>query len=246
MSGSSDHNLDLPPLLNGLELDSHADPFLKARAEAAIGCDAGLVIHALSPDRMRAAIVLAPETPLEQAMAALPACGTGLQNALGALAPPEVAVHLSWDGGIRVNGARCGSFQTCAAQTDPAETPDWLVVGFDLPLLPPYVDDPGQTPDQTGLLVEGCADLDPPRLLESWARHTLHWLTGLEQTGGRAALHREWRGLLWQMGETVTQPHAGTTLTGKFMGVDEDFGMLLRDDAGATHLLPLSALLQRS
>ncbi|MDP2738655.1 MAG: P-loop NTPase [Pseudorhodobacter sp.] len=35
-------------------------------------------------------------------------CAVGAQNALGALAPPESAVHLDWTGGIRLNGGHCG------------------------------------------------------------------------------------------------------------------------------------------
>ncbi len=59
----------------------------------------------------------------------LPVCGVGFQNALGALAPPEVAVHLEWNGNIRVNGAVAGRLQMAAAPLSPEEIPDWLVVG---------------------------------------------------------------------------------------------------------------------
>ena len=60
-----------------------------------LGCDAGLVVHNISPDTLRAAIVFAPEVTLEEAIVMLPTCGIGFQNALGALAPPAVAVHLT-------------------------------------------------------------------------------------------------------------------------------------------------------
>lgn len=234
-----DPPISLPPLLSGLQLEGAADPFLKARAEAALGCDAGLVVHNIAPHWLRAALVLAPDTPLDEAMAALPACEVGFQNALGALAPPEVSVHFEWTGGMRVNGARCGRFRVAASGRDPAEMPDWLVVGFELPLLPDDSDNPGMTPDDTALFMEGCADVRPPALLEAWARHSLVWITGLEDTGGRAALHREWRGLVWNMGEDITDPRRGI-----FMGVDENFGMLLRDADGETGLVPLGTLLE--
>ena len=64
-------------------------------------------------------------------MAALPACAVGFQNALGALAPPEVAVHLDWAGGVRVNGAHCGRLRAAADTRDPLAVPGWLVVGLD-------------------------------------------------------------------------------------------------------------------
>ena len=224
-------------------MSGSADPFVKACTEATLGCDAGLVLYNLHPDRLEAAIVLAPETALDAAMAAFCAVGVGLQNALGALAPPEVAVHLDWSGGILVNGARCGRLRVEASTDDPAAFPDWLVIGVTLPLIPPSQDAPGDTPDQTALFVEGCADVDPVELLEAWARHTLVWLTQLDDEKGRATLHREWRGLAWNMGEDVALP---TGETGTFLGIDENFGMLLRGADGQTQLVPLSARLKRN
>ncbi|SMX44353.1 biotin/lipoate--protein ligase family protein [Actibacterium lipolyticum] len=234
---------NFPPLLTGEELTGTSDPFVKACTEATLGCDAGLVLYNLHPDRLETAIVLAPETPLEQAMAAFCAVGVGLQNALGALAPPEVAVHLDWSGTILVNGAACGQLSVAASTSEPGEAPDWLVVGLTLPLIPPSEDAPGDTPDQTALFLEGCADVDPVALLEAWSRHTLVWLTQLDDEKGRETLHREWRGLAWNMGEDVTLK---TGETGTFLGVDENFGMLLRGADGQTQLIPLSERLKRN
>ena len=100
--------VSLPPLFLEQAVTGALDPFNKACSQALLGCDAGLVVHNLSSDMLRAAIVFAPEVTLEEAMVMLPTCGIGFQNALGALAPPEVAVHLTWDGLILINGARCG------------------------------------------------------------------------------------------------------------------------------------------
>lgn len=225
-----------PPLMQGHAVSGAEDPFERAQALAALGCDSGTVVHNVQADRLRAALVFAPEVPLEDAMVMLPLCAVGFQNALGALAPPEVAVHLGWDGGIRVNGAQCGTLQVAAASSDPAAVPDWLVVGLDLPILQTG-DAPGENPDTTALYDEGCADVAPDRLLESWTRHTLTWINRWEDEGN-APLHAEWMGLVQGVGEPVERGgHKGT-----FLGVDERFGMLVRDDK-ATHLLPLSSLI---
>ncbi|MAU52461.1 MAG: hypothetical protein CMN17_08825 [Roseovarius sp.] len=226
-----------PPLLTGIAVTGRVEPFDRARALAALGCDAGTVVHNVTADRLAAALVLAPEVPLSRAMAMLPACGLGFQNALGALGPPEVAVHLDWAGGLRVNGARCGRLRAAAGTADPAALPGWLVVGLEVPLLP-LTDQPGSTPEQTALSEEGCAEVGPVTLLESWARHTLVWINRWEDEGPRP-LHAEWRGLAWNMGEQITQGD----LTGTWLGVDEDFGMLLRD-GGTTHLIPLTTVLE--
>ncbi|NDW53845.1 biotin/lipoate--protein ligase family protein [Aliiroseovarius sp. PrR006] len=229
-----------PPMMSGHAVTGASDAFATAQAKAAMGCDAGLIVYNLGANSLSAALVFAPEVPLSRAMSMLPTCAVGFQNALGALAPPEVAVHLEWSGGIRVNGARCGTFRVAASDTNVDEVPDWLVVGFTLPLWPES-DRPGDTPDATALYAEGCADVEVPRLLEAWARHTLNWISRWEQDGPRA-LHEEWRGLAHAMGEEITQNgEAGT-----FMGVDEDFGMLLRDSDGITQLIPLTSLLEIS
>lgn len=226
-----------PPLMTGEAAGPGQDPFDLARQKAELGVDAGLVVYDLGADTLRAALVLAPEVPLAQAMAMLPTCGVGFQNALGALAPPEVAVHLDWEGGLRINGARCGSLRIAASTDDPAAQPDWLVVALELPLWPQG--DGGETPDQTALYAEGCAEVTAPRLLESWTRHCLHWINRWDE-GDLKALHAEWHGLAHGIGEDRQQ--AG--LNGTFLGVDADFGMLLRDDT-TTHLIPLTTVLVR-
>ena len=225
-----------PPLLQGEAVAR--DPFEAACLRAARGVDAGLVCHAVAADRLAAALVLAPEVPLADAASMLPLCGVGFQNALGALAPPEVAVHLDWDGGLRVNGARCGRLAIAASTDDPDAVPDWIVVGLEIPILPTG-GAPGDDPDQTCLAEEGCVEVAPDRLLEAWSRHSLVWIRRWEEEGARP-LHAEWRGLAHGIGAAATR----SGRTGTFVGIDERFGMLLRDGAD-THLIPLTDLLVR-
>lgn len=226
-----------PPLFSGLSVEGHVDPFDKACVEAARGCDAGLVVYNLGANALRAALVFAPDVTLIKAMAMLPLCGVGFQNALGALAPPEVAVHLDWAGGIRINGATCGGLRAAASANDPKAEPDWLVVGLTLPLWPES-DNPGETPDQTALYAEGCADVNAVDLLEAWVKHTLVGINTWQDTGP-ATLHSDWRALAFGIGEDASQG----ARSGTFLGIDENFGMLLRD-ADTTHLIPLTDLLE--
>lgn len=216
-----------PPLLTGVA--TVQDPAKVAVAMAQDSCDAGTIVHNLGGHDLRAAIILAPEVPLRRAMAMLPACGIGFQNALGAVAPPEVSVHLDWDGGIRLNGALCGRLTPRASGTDPDAVPDWLIIGLQLQLWPAS-EDGGKTPDVTALFAEGCADVDPVHLLESWARHTLVWINRWNDDGVKP-LHSELAGLMHGLG------------TGAFLGLDEDFGQLRRDGETTT-LIPLTSLLE--
>ncbi len=223
-----------PPLLSGHPAKAGEDPFEKAQAMAALGCDGGTVVYSIQADRLRVAIVFAPEVPLQDAIAMLPLCAVGFQNALGALAPPEVAVHLGWDGVICVNGATCGTMKVAASSAEAGEIPNWLVVGWELALLSTS-DAPGETPDVTALYDEGCADVSATQLVESWSRHMLTWLNRWQEEGN-APLHAEWMGLLRGVGE----PIAGS---GVFLGTDERFGMLIREGAD-TQIRPLTELLE--
>lgn len=227
-----------PPLLSGLGVDEKHDPMEVAISQAMQGCDAGLIVHNLGPNTLRAAIVLAPEVPLKQAMAMLPACGIGFQNALGALSPPEVAVHLQWDGGLRLNGARCGGLRVAASDTTVDAIPSWLVIGLSLALWPAQENTP-EIHEQTTLYAEGCGDVDALVLLESWAKHTLVWINRWSE-GGTAPLYAQWHGLVDGIGEPMD--YGGKS--GTFTGVDEDFGLLLRSD-DRTNLFPLTTLLER-
>ncbi|MBP0484744.1 biotin/lipoate--protein ligase family protein [Sagittula salina] len=230
--------LSFPPAMTGEAVE--ALPEEVAVAKAISGVDAGLVTWRAAADRVGAALVLAPEVPLRRAMAMLPLAGVGFQNALGALAPPEVAVHLEWGGAIRVNGARCGMMRAFAATRDPEAVPDWLVISWSLDLLPVSMET-GHDPDRTALFVEGCADVDPALLVEAWARHTLAWIARWEDPDGLRALASEWRGLVHGVGEDVTRGD----VTGTFLGVDEEFGMLLRLPEG-TQVHPLTELLEET
>lgn len=225
-----------PPLFTSQDAQG-ADPFQVACDTADAGCDAGLVIYDIAHDMLRAAIVFAPDVPLAKAAVILPICGVGFQNALGALAPPEVGVHLGWDGGIYVNGGRCGAMRMAAAGL-PENEPDWLVIDLTLHLWP-RSDDTGLTPDDTALYAEGCADVEPVALLEAWVRHTLVGINAWSDAG-TAQLHREWLGLAHGLdGEITVAGQSGT-----YTGLDEDLGLLLKTN-DITALVPLTANLTR-
>ncbi|WP_299784629.1 biotin/lipoate--protein ligase family protein [uncultured Marivita sp.] len=225
-----------PPLMQGINA-AGADPFEAACAEAAAGCDAGTILYDASPDRVRAAIVLAPEVPLADAAAMLPLTGVAVQNALGALGPSELAVHLCWDGPIRVNRGLCGTVRGATDTSDTGTEPGWLVTGFEL-IFARESTAGGETPDETDLMSEGCGDLTPVDLLESWSRHLLNWISRWESEG-MGPLHAEWSGLAHGIGQD------GTFLgrSGHFLGLDEKLGLLLRT-GGQTMLLPVTDLLE--
>lgn len=230
--------LSFPPLFKG-EAVTGQDPFETACARAQAGCDAGLVVYQFRPDMLRAAIVFAPEVPLREAAIILPICAIGFQNALGALAPPEVAVHLEWGGNIRVNGGIAGTLRAAAPTTRPEAEPDWLVVALDLAIWPAD-EETGLTPDVTALFTEGCADVEAPALLEAWTRHSLVWINRWQDEGPRP-IHSEWLGLGHGLQDSVTFG----SKTGTFAGVDENFGMILQSGK-TTAIIPLTDMISEA
>lgn len=227
--------LSLPPLFTASSSDGDS-PFDMACERAQTGCDAGLVTYDLRPDVLGAALVFAPEVTLTEAMIMLPLCGVGFQNALGALAPPEVSVHLDWSGKIRLNGGVAGRLKIAASPPEPATVPDWLVVGLELALWPAS-DETGHTPDVTALFSEGCSEVDAPALLEAWVRHSLVWINRWQEEGPRP-LHKEWHGIAHGIDDIITQ----NGQKGTFIDVDENFGMILRSD-NETTIIPLTEIL---
>ena len=75
----------------------------------------------------------------------------------------------------------------------PQVEPDWRVTGLGHYLLPQAEGDTGERPNQTSLMMEGCGDMSPIRILEAWSRHTLVWLNDIESDGS-SPLHELWRG----------------------------------------------------
>ncbi len=229
----------LPPRLSG---EAAERPFAAAIARSRAGTDAGLILHDIRPDRLSAALILAPEVPLGRAMAMAIAAANAFGDAFGALAPSEVAAQFDWPGGFRINGGRCGGIRAAASTRDAAAEPDWLVIGLDVPFFAPSEVEPGETPDRTTLWEEGCADITPQRLLESWSRHLLVWINTWEEDG-MVRLLGDWTGRAAAIGDDVELALAGTRHAGRFLGLDETGGMLLKT-GGETRLLPLTLMLE--
>ncbi len=225
------HTPQFPPLLTGENVTAGTDPFDKAVSQAVAGVDSGTVFYSSAADTLKAALVLAPESDLETALQAVYVAQVGLAESLGALAPPETPIHFVWPNRIKVNAALCGTLRYAAETTTPGSHPNWLVIGIEIPFIP-ATDDPGLNPEQTCLHAEGCGEVEPMALLESWSKHTLLWLTKYLDDGFEK-VHSEWRPRCDTLGQEIETPRAGV-----FTGLDEMGRMLLRKD-GMTETLSL-------
>lgn len=225
-----------PPLMSGLEVAAYTDPFRKAIADATLEVEPGRVTWSADRLAMRAALTLAPEEPTPAALAGAVYCSLlGFADALGALAPPELAIHFVWPDQIKVNGARCGKLRAAVDKASAEAIPDWLVVSLDVPFAATSPD-PGHRPDETTLAEEGCVDFTPEDLIEAWAKHTLVWINTYLAEGLQPLLEA-WRFWSDEIGEEISYPEAGL-----FVGLDEAGNMLLREGAD-TRTIPLARLL---
>jgi BirA family transcriptional regulator, biotin operon repressor / biotin---[acetyl-CoA-carboxylase] ligase len=231
---------DFPPLFDGRSVAD--DPVEAAVAAARAGCDAGLILYRPTPQAIDAALVLAPEVPLADAAAMLLVAGNGFADAFGALAPAEMAFHLEWPAGFRVEGARCGSLRALTTYCEDGEIPPWLVLGLTVPILRETPHEPGEHPDETDLTAEG-AGLAPDALLSAWTRHTLSWIARWEDEG-LAPVHRNWTGRAWNRGGEVEVATPSGPRSGVFQGLDERGGILLKGRDG-TLIVPLTEVLER-
>jgi biotin-(acetyl-CoA carboxylase) ligase len=231
---------DFPPLFDGRAVAG--DPYETAIAAAVSGCDAGLLLYRPSPQTIDAALVLAPEVPLSHAAAMVLVAGNGFADAFGALAPSEVAFHLDWPGGFRVEGARCGGLRAAVPTCSDGEIPGWLAIGLTAPVIRPHEGEPGENPGETDLYAEGI-DVSSDDLLSAWARHTLSWIARWEDDG-MAPVHRDWAGRAWALGKLRTVDTPAGSHAGIFQGLDERGGILLKSDTGSM-LVPLTEMLDR-
>jgi len=202
-----------------------AEPRAAAIEAATAGCDGGLICWR-GGDALDVAIVLAPEVPLAQAAQMLPLTALALRDALGAIGPPELPIHLTWDGRIMINGAEAGRATLLAPGADPDAVPDWLVSHVYIAFMP--VD----APDRTALWSEGAGDITPDELVEAWGRNLMYRLSVWEDDRAKS-LHADLTGCSWEK-EAKDET---------FVGYDEGLGRLRRDGSSVT-LDPLTDLME--
>lgn len=225
-----------PPLLTGVPCPGRADPLAVACALAADPeTEPGTVVYAEDDRRLGAALILAPDRPLREAAAVTLAVQAGLADAIGAVAPPEVACHLEWPDRIRINGAIAGGFRMVASDTDPRGEPDWMVIAADLALAP-RPGEGGNDTAHTTLHEEGCGEVTAPALIEAFAHHMMARLHAF-MTEGLRPIHADYAARAWKRGEDIEYPEAG-----RLTGFDEEGGLILRTEA-ATRILPLHSFI---
>ena len=174
----------LPPILTPIPVVNGIDVFAKAIAVAGKS-ETGTVLYSENPEYVEVAIILSPEIPKIKCNQMLYIMMVASGDAIGALAPPEVAVTYAFPGFIFLNRGEAGLVKIeVAPSNDDQSIPDWMVVGLKLRLNNNIeINENEIHADITSLADEGGGYVSRTRAIESLSRHFLAWISQWEDEG---------------------------------------------------------------
>ena len=225
---------EFPPLLTGHAVNAPATPFDTACRRAAAGeLGAADLVWARATMRADMALVLEPDVPLGKSLEMVPLVFTAFADSLGALMPPNTSLQLRWPATILVNGGEAGRLRFAASTNDPAETPDWLVVGIELNLQEPQSEiEPGDQVHVTTLYEEGGGELDRTQILQSLSAHILTWIN-IWQDDGFPAVHDQFIGRVEGHLHGAPISTADGVVNAKVLGLSDEMELLIKPDGNA-------------
>ncbi|UUX52034.1 biotin/lipoate--protein ligase family protein [Nisaea acidiphila] len=239
--------LSFPPIYRPCRVLEGSDPLEAAIAAAKDGADPASLFWLDSATDFACAIVLGPDRPLSETLAAVHVAMVALGDCLGATVPPQVEVLFGWPDRLIVNGALAGGVTISvdpALWDDPEDPePEWAVLGIRLAMTPrDDAPEPGMTRQRTTLFDEGCGDLTTGSLLESFSRHFLLW-TNRYLSEGLRPIADMWLPRAAKRGENVELKFGGKEWRGTLLGLDEKGGLVLGETK--TPLVPLTDVVRK-
>lgn len=174
---------DMPALPPGFAAVAGGEDAWDASVRGAeTGDDPGSVRWSLVSGTLHAAVVLAPDRPMQDAGPIVALGALALFDALATLAPPQMPIHLLPPDGLAVDGGRVATIRAAIAPGSSDMPPGWAVLGFEVEVQGGDAE-PGQTLDQTSLREEGFGDVTADDILVHSLRHLLVWLDAWGQDG---------------------------------------------------------------
>jgi biotin-(acetyl-CoA carboxylase) ligase len=232
----------LPPIFDAYSVDANVDPFQRAISLAKGDTDAGTFIWSEQTDVFQSALILAPETSLEESLPVVLVAQLALGDALGSLIPPVISVTFGWPDRIEVNGGAVGHvFLEIAKTPNPTAVPDWLVIGFRVAQEGGWGRDGVHGPHRTTLAEEGCR-IEHLDLLEALSRHLLAWINRW-QADGIQPVQQAWMSRARELGKPIVINHGGRVVQGIFKGLTNHGGIELVDQGRRQEVRLCDALL---
>ena len=228
----------LPPLLAGHPVRSPTKPLAYAcrqAAKAALG--AGDLVWGRATARAELALVLEPDVPLATAVQMGAVAMLSLADALGALCPPQVGVHMRWPDTILVNGGEAAKVVLAAPSRATDDVPPWLVVGADVRVR--FEDrrrEPGDFVHLTALVEEGAGEVTRTHVIEAFARYFLKWLTTWQDEGFRPVQDQWLFRAEGREGPAEFATQSGR-VRGRVLGLDASGNLILQPTMGALRTL---------
>lgn len=228
-----------PPLLTGHELKPGQSPARKAAAGAKKGkYGAGDLLWVNDPNTMSYAVVLEPDVDRVKALDMVFTQMVALGDAIGATAPPEVAVQYLWPNIIQANEAQIGSVRAILSEQDGEDgCPLFMVIATEIAVKPEIADmNPGFHEEKTTLWDEGCGEMTVDDLLDSSARHFMTWVHTWQEEGFQPVLS--------QLDGRMIEQHALkiNEVDGTYLGLDESANVLVKLEKGTTQIAVADAL----
>ncbi len=230
----------LPPVYRAARAETTGEGPRMALRRRAADAPEGTLLWSEARGRLALALLLVPDGSLEASAPVAIAAALALGDAIGALAPPIVAVTNAWPDRIEVNGALAGGVSLDAVGDDP-DAPERLILGLEVAVLSGPGREPGEAPEMTSLLDEGCGEIEPVRLLESVSRHFLAWLHRWEEDGFKP-LRSAWLARAPRPGAPVSAALGSGRVDGRFRELGPT-GDLVLDIEGSERRLSLARAL---
>ena len=230
----------LPPILTPIPVVNGIDVFAKAIAVAGKS-ETGTVLYSENPEYVEVAIILSPEIPKIKCNQMLYIMMVASGDAIGALAPPEVAVTYAFPGFIFLNRGEAGLVKVeIAPSNDDQSIPDWMVVGLKLRLNNNIeINENEINADVTSLADEGGGYVSRTRAIESLSRHFLAWVSQWEDEGFKPVTE------VWNKRREETK--VVTLKSGQevsWVGLDENGLAIVKSNAQELFLSPIDIIEQ--
>jgi len=230
----------LPPILTPIPVVNGIDVFAKAIAVAGKS-ETGTVLYSENPEYVEVAIILSPEIPKIKCNQMLYIMMVASGDAIGALAPPEVAVTYAFPGFFFLNRGEAGLVKVeIAPSNDDQSIPDWMVVGLKLRLNNNIeINENEINADVTSLADEGGGYVSRTRAIESLSRHFLAWVSQWEDEGFKPVTE------VWNKRREETK--VVTLKSGQevsWVGLDENGLAIVKSNAQELFLSPIDIIEQ--
>ena len=219
-----------PPLLEGHVVFPPHDPYdvlCGLLNKKAVG--AGDIFWLQSDNKIKLSIYLEPEVSLYRSAQMIPISMLAFSEAMGALAPPEFAIHFSWPNIIYANKAKVGKVELHIEKpTKKDQIADFMILSLEIQYNETQADEePGVTPDITCLSEEGCGHLTTSEIIESYSRHLLTWIHIWEEDGF-SSVSQSWIYHALNINQKMTINNQDIGLKGIFKGMTDEGSLLIK------------------